>query len=198
MIELQDKHLIAVSGPRACYLHPNDSSKVIKIVRGKTLFKRKDANWQEWRHYNYLLRRHGLLDFVNECFGFVQTNLGQGLVWRCVRDVNGVISSTVTRIMNHPDHYDLMAVEKELQRFCRFITEKNIQLFDLNPLNVLIRVRADGAYEAVCADIKGRYANHELIPISTHIPFFSKRKLKRRCGELLDRYSAFMKTRTKI
>ena len=84
--------------------------------------------------------------------------------------------------------YDLAAVEKELMRFCRILIQKNIQLFDLNPLNVLIRIRKDGSYEAVSADIKGRYANYELIPISTYIPFFSRRKLNIRTNELLTRF----------
>jgi hypothetical protein len=195
---MHEKDLIAVSGPRACYLHPQDSDKVIKIVREKTFLRKRNANWQEWRHYHYLLKRHGKLSIVNECYGFIQTNLGEGLVWQCVRDVDGRISSTVTDIMKSPHDYDLARVKKELNRFCRYIIQKNIQLFDLNPMNVLIKVNADGIYEAVSADIKGRYANYEFIPISTYIPFFSRRKLKRRCKELTDRFSDFLKKRGEL
>jgi PhoP regulatory network protein YrbL len=195
MIILKDKEPIAVSGPRACYLHPNDDDKVIKIVRDEPFFRKHNANWQEWLHYNYLLEQHGKLDFVNDCYGFIKTDLGEGLVWQCVRDDSGDISSTITNIMKQPDRYDVGKVAKELERFCRFIIEKNIQLFDLNPLNVLIRIRSNGAYEAVSADIKGRYANHEFIPISTYIPFFSRRKLNRRCKELTDGYASFLRRR---
>jgi hypothetical protein len=193
MIIIQEKDLIAVSGPRACYLHPEDSTKVIKIVRKKVLLRKNNANWQEWRHYHFLLKKHGKLEFVNECYGFIQTNFGEGLVWQCVRDVDGSISSTITGIMKKPDNYDLIAVKKELNRFCQFLIQRNIQLFDLNPLNVIIRINADGSYKAVSADIKGRYANREFVPLSTYIPLFSRRTLIRRCKELTDSFTDYLK-----
>ncbi|MCP4340235.1 MAG: hypothetical protein GY799_15425 [Desulfobulbaceae bacterium] len=195
MILFKNIEPIAVSGPRACYLHPEDTDKVIKIVRQKTTSRKKNANWQEWQHYHYLLKQHGKLDFINECYGFIETDLGEGLVWQCVRDGNGEISNTITNIMKSPDGYDLGKVERVLDRFCGFLIEKNIQLFDLNPLNVMIRICPDGSYQAVSADIKGRYANHEFIPISTYIPFFSRRKLTRRCKELTDWYGGFLRKR---
>jgi hypothetical protein len=195
MIVLKNREPIAANGPRACYLHPEDAGKVIKIVRVKTTFRKKETNWQEWQHYHYLLKQHGKLDFINECYGFIETDLGEGLIWQCVRDGSGEISNTITNIMKSPDGYDLGKVERVLDRFCGFLIEKNIQLFDLNPLNVMIRTCPDGSYQAVSADIKGRYANHEFIPISTYIPFFSRRKLTRRCKELTDWYGGFLRKR---
>jgi hypothetical protein len=100
--------------------------------------------------------------------------------------------------MKMPENYDLIAVKKELNRFCQFLIQKNIQLFDLNPMNVIIKINADGICEAVSADIKGRYANHEFVPLSTYIPFFSRRKLIRRCKELTDSFSDYLKTSGKI
>jgi len=195
MILLKNREPIAASGSRACYLHPEDENKVIKIVRMKTTSRKKQTNWQEWKHYHYLLKQHGKLDFINECYGFITTDLGKGLVWQCVRDASGEISSTITNIMQSPDGYELEKVERALGHFCEFLIEKNIQLFDLNPGNVMIRIRPDGSYQAVSADIKGRYANYEFIPISTYIPFFSRRKLKRRCKELTDWYGRFLRNK---
>ena len=195
MILLKNREPIAVSGPRVCYLHPEDAGKVIKIVRQKTISRKKNPNWQEWRHYQYLLKHPGKIDFVNECYGFTKTDLGEGLVWQCVRDDSGEVSSTVTKIMKSPDGYDLGKVESVLDHFCAVLIENNIQLFDLNPTNVMIVIKADGSYQAVSADIKGRYANHEFIPISTYIPFFSRRKLMRRCRELTNRYGDFLRRR---
>ena len=193
MIILKNIEPIAANGPRACYLHPEDEDKVIKIVRMQTTSRKKQTNWQEWQHYQYLLKQHGKLDLINECYGFITTDLGEGLVWQCVRDRNGEISSTITNIMKSPDGYDLKKVARVLDRFCMSLIEKNIQLFDLNPSNVMICVCSDGSYRAVSADIKGRYANYEFIPISTYIPFFSRRKLKRRCKKLMDRFGDFLR-----
>ena len=195
MIILKNIEPIAANGPRACYLHPEDEDKVIKIVRLQTTSRKKQTNWQEWQHYQYLLKQHGKLDLINECYGFIKTDLGEGLVWKCVRDDSGEISNTVTNIMKSPDGYDLEKVAKVLDHFCGVLIEKNIQLFDLNPSNVMIRICPDGSYQAVSADIKGRYANYEFIPISTYIPFFSRRKLTRRCRGLTDRYGNFQRKR---
>ena len=188
MIRLKDKMPIAVSTTRACYPHPEDAGKVIKIVRQKDISSKNNANWQEWQHYNYLLKHHGKLDFINECFGFIETDLGQGLIWQCVRDYNGEIASNMKDIVRSPEKYDLIKIEKVLNNYCDLLIKKNIQLFDLNPLNVMIRICSEGTYQAVAVDIKGRYANYEFIPISTYIPFFSRRKLRRRCNQLTKWY----------
>ena len=71
--------------------------------------------------------------------------------------------------------------------FCDNLTRNNIQLFDLNPKNIVFKVEKPGSYKAVSIDIKGRYANNEFIPFSTFIPYLSRKKLKRRGDRLLEK-----------
>ena len=74
-----------------------------------------------------------------------------------------------------------------MDRFCHTIIAANIQLFDLNLKNILIRIRGDGSYQPMAVDLKGRFANREFLPVSTYLPYFSRRKLTRRCGRLMKR-----------
>ena len=185
MIRLQEKNLIAHSATRKCFIHPEDPEKVIKIVRKRPGLGKRDANWKEWRHYQFLIKRHPQLDYISTYHGFVETNLGRGLLSDCVRDFDGRVSSRLEKVLSGHGQYDLLAVHDALERFCQKIIARNIQLFDLNQFNILIQRLPDGACKPVSIDIKGRYNNYEFIPISTYIPYFSRIKLRRRCRRLL-------------
>lgn len=185
MIQLQDQDLIAVSKTRKCYLHPEKPDKVIKIIRRKPALFKRDANWKEWRHFRYLKKRHPRLHFISTYYGFVETNLGRGLMSDCIRDADGGISVRLEKVLANPAAYDLSALEQSISSFSQKIVERNIQLFDLNQFNLLIQVLPDGSYHPVSIDIKGRFNNYEFIPISTYIPYFSRLKLKRRRKRLL-------------
>ena len=89
-------------------------------------------------------------------------------------------------VLSRPTPMDRKSVPKALDRFCRTIIDKNIQLFDLNVENVLIQIDSNGTYHPVSVDLKGRFNNYEFIPVSTYIPYFSRKKLQRRCGRLLE------------
>ena len=185
MIHLRDQNLIATSKTRKCYLHPDDPDRVIKIIRRPTPFYKRDANWKEWRHYRYLQKRHPRLDFISTYYGFVETNRGRGLMSDCIRDYDGSVSVRLEKALINPSAYDWAALEKSIDRFSKNIVENNIQLFDLNQFNILIQVLSVGNYRPVSIDIKGRFNNYEFIPISSYIPYFSRRKLKRRRRRLL-------------
>lgn len=187
MINLQDQEPIARSATRECYLYPGNPDKVIKIVRVAPVFWKGDANWQEWRHYRHLRKRYGYLDYIPECYGFVETSRGRGLVFDCIRDFDGRISSRLDKVLKEPEGYDLNAILEALEQLCQKIIEKNVQLFDLNAFNILIQILPKGMYRPTVTDVKGRFNNYELIPISSYIPFFSRRKLIRRCGRLINR-----------
>jgi len=92
--------------------------------------------------------------------------------------------------LKEPEGYDLAAILEALEQLCRMIIEKNVQLFDLNAFNILIQISSKGMYHPTITDIKGRFNNYELIPVSSYIPFFSRRKLARRCRRLIDRVRA--------
>jgi hypothetical protein len=126
------------------------------------------------------------MDIITNYHGFVETNLGRGLVSDCIRDADGTVSTRLENVLADPKRYDMVSLESSLDRFCRIIITNNIQLFDLNRYNILIQVRADGSCRPISIDIKGRYNNYELIPASTYIPFLSRRKLRIRCQALME------------
>jgi len=190
LIRLNENDRIARSTTRDCYLHPENPDRIIKILRKSPGRFQQSANDQEWRSYQYLQKRFGKQDFFVDCHGFVGTTLGQGLVFDCVRDFDGKVSHCLLDILTDPE-YDLARVEEALGRFCRVLIEKEIPLFDLNLLNILIQVTPSGEYHPVSIDVKSKFNNYEIIPLSTYIPFFSRRKVRRRCTRLMEKIRSF-------
>jgi len=187
MLRLKEADLIATSTTRHCYLHPEDPAKVIKIVVKKPSKPFEyDSNIKEWKYYSKLKKMYLPLDFIPQYYGFVETNLGSGLVSECIRDFDGSISVRLQKLVFHEVRYDLLEVEKKIKQLTDLLIENNIQLFDLNRFNLLIQRRADGGYKIYSIDVKGPYDNKEFIPFSTYIRYCSVQKLKRRCGRLLN------------
>lgn len=192
MIQLHNDNLIARGRSRDCYLHPEDRRRVIKISTMKRR-RRRDSNWKEWKHYQHMMKKHGPMDFISHCYGFVDTNLGPGLVCDCVRDYDGEISKTLFQISTGDYQYDTLRIEKALSRYVDKLIANNIQLFDFSLPNIVIRITGDGGYHPVSIDLKGRFNNREFIPVSTFIPCMSRRKLARRGKRLLETVRDFSK-----
>ena len=198
MIKLNDSFLIARSKNRNCYLNPVDPHKVIKIVNHNNSSGMQDANFKEWAYYKHLKQYYPQFKYISKYHGFVETNMGQGLLADCIMDYNGHISRRLQDVLINRSEYDIAAIEKLINRFCRKIIETNIKLFDLNLFNILIQtVSADRNYRLFCVDIKGPNDNSEFIPVSSYIPFFSRQKIKRRCRRLIQKVRNYDLNETK-
>jgi len=188
LINLNSSERIAISKTRHCYMHPDDPNKVIKVVvNAQESKKRLDANLKEWLYFQRLMREFPfMMEFIPKYYGLVSTNIGRGLVSECVRDYDCKISVRLQEVVSGNVKYDLAQIEQRLDALVKTIVKHNIQLFDLNKFNILIKAVADGLYSPVIIDVKGPYNNYEFIPFSTYIPYFSRRKLSRRGKRLME------------
>lgn len=116
-IQLAAEKPFAQGGNRLCYVHPGDDSLCIKVRRPDfTLADRRrkkgfpknlkplssfDDNLEEARVMTSLQVRFGEVVFqhVSRCFGFVDTDMGRGLVSELVRDGSGAISETLKKVI---------------------------------------------------------------------------------------------------
>jgi len=189
-INLQTARILGKGMERICYLHPTDSRLVIKIPQ-----KEKEGsahqNCLELKSYARISRKHGDIDCIAKCYGFIDTNLGEGLVCDCVRDYSGEISASLYEILVWEKDYTYNEIVRCVRVFCDFLFERNIQLFDLNAQNIVIKRTQKDEYRAVSIDLKGRYANNEFIPLSTYFPYFSRKKIQRRTKQLFARMEYF-------
>jgi hypothetical protein len=193
-LRLAEELLISRGRNRLCYHHPSDPALVVKVPAGldKT---QVEANAREYRGYQDLVRRHGMISCISHCHGFVATDRGPGLLCDCVRNEDGSPAETIWDLLVHHEECDLPSILAVAEAFCQQLVTHDIRLFDLNPKNIALSRRCNGTYAAVALDLKGRFDNNEFIPFSTYSRFFARRKLVRRSRQLLDRIVLYRENR---
>lgn len=189
-IVLNDDLLINRGQLRHCYRHPTDPGMVVKVPSG-TRKDQLEANLKEYRGYQDLLRRHGRLACISHCLGLTATSRGQGLLCECVCDEDGTIAKTIWDLIVYQKNCDLERILKATRKFCSYLIEHDIRLFDLNPKNIALSRMNDGTYRPVALDLKGRFGNNEFLPLSSCIAFLARKKMERRSRQLVERIVSF-------
>lgn len=73
---------------KATYLHPTDASRVVKI-----LLREPNDDWEQEKNYRaFRLRHHMPSELIPKYYGEVMTNLGKGLVFERIQDIDGTTS----------------------------------------------------------------------------------------------------------
>lgn len=116
-LQLSERPPFARGGNRLCFVAPGDRGRCIKVRRPDfTLADRRrkkgfpgnlrplswfDDNREEYRVMTALWRRHPAVlgAHLPRCFGFVDTDLGPGLITELIRDGDGAISQTLKKIL---------------------------------------------------------------------------------------------------
>ena len=190
MFSLTDKMFINHGTLRACYQHPENPNLVIKVAAGEKK-EEKLANLKEMKGYHKLMRTHIDLFYISHCYGFVTTNLGEGLVCDCIRDDNENTSKTIWDIINSEGDYDIDYILEVVRNFCDMLISKRVYIFDINVKNIALKLKYDGTYLTFLIDLKGCHDNKEFLPFSSYIKWLSLKKLKRRSRQLVERISLY-------
>lgn len=182
----------AVGGTRLCFVHPDDSSKCVKVLRrDRTPQERRklttgikkyrslkhwDDQSKELIAYRQLLNRNSdtVWQHIPEFFGSVETDLGLGIITRVFRNFDGQFPRNLeTEVPLGVD-----AILKEgLFEFKRWLRQELIITRDLLPHNIIV-VR-DSAKHCRLMIVDG-LGNSEWIPVSTWFRSFACRKVERK------------------
>jgi len=182
-IQLDQKDEISSGRSRIVYLHPFDDSKIIKINRNDGL--QIDYNAKEYEAYEALSPKARAL-FV-KCYGYVDTNLGKGLMFERIKHYN----SDQTRIytiqqlieQKSPLINDELAVK--VKDFLDVLTDEKIITHAMQLGNILVQCLPNNQVRVLGADCK-IINNKEFIPVSSIFPFLIKCKLRRRAKRCLE------------
>lgn len=159
-LNLTERAPFARGGNRLCFVDPADRCRCIKVRRPDfTLADRRrkkgfpgnlrplswfDDNREEQRVLTVLWRRHGALlgAHLPRCHGFVDTDLGPGLVTELIRDADGAISQTLKKVLW--DQGLTPSCSRAVGVLGRFWIEQRIPSRDLLPHNIVAQRGADG------------------------------------------------------
>ncbi len=182
---------------RVCYVHPLEPELVIKVPL-QVDKKKCGANEEELKGYHLLVKDKVKLDFISHCHGYVDTDMGQGLLCDCIRDADGEVSRTIWDIVIHQDDCDVNYIVEIAEKLCHTLKSNKVWIFDLNLKNIALQRKANGSYKPYIIDLKGRAVRTEFIPITRYIPYLSMKKLERRCNQLIDRIAEFRRRRFEL
>ena len=150
-IILTDKYFIARGGERDCYLHPLDYKKVIKIVHGYSDIINRNQNDLDYKYFKFLEKLKVPFSNITRCYGYIDTNLGKGLIFDKVFDYNGKISITFldTIIQNKFTKYEENELVEDLKNY---LFKNNILFIDIGLYNVLCCEYEEGKYRLIIID----------------------------------------------
>lgn len=171
MIKLTEDLFIAKGTERACYRHPTDSSRCIKVSHSGI----NKQQQQEIAYLNFLLKKNKFpCDFLPNFFGSIETNQGEGLVFERIYNEDGsAIESLRIFIKNHGYSEQLT---KALAQLKFSLLKHNIIVRDLNINNVLVK-KIGTDLKLIMIDGIG---NSDFIPLANYIDWYAQKKIQRR------------------
>lgn len=158
---------------RVCYVHPEDSGKLVKIQKGSE----DKQTRRELKLYRWLSRR-GRTSYsqIPRFYGTVRTNLGPGFITDLIRNFDGGISDSLGTYFQRG--YPLEEFMPYLDELKQYLLDNQIIInVDLTRSNVLFQKVSPQRAHLVIIDGLG---NHSAINWLDAFRFVSDRKINRR------------------
>lgn len=148
-VVLSSKYFLAKGGERDCYIHPNDENKVIKVVHRNE--KHNEQNKLEYKYYKYLKKSDKPQTHLTECFGFIDTNLGLGLVYEKLKDYNNKSSKSFKNYLEEK-FFTKEEEENLVYELKEYLFKNDILFIDVDLSNVFCQEIFQNVYKLIIID----------------------------------------------
>lgn len=137
----------------------------------------------EYDYFEFLKQRGVLLSHIPYCHGWIETNIGKGLVYdRVFSYKNRKESLTLKRAFGEK-MIDINLTHNMLDELCRFISKERIIVSDLSMSNIIVTL--DGKPKLYLVDgIGGRDFDYKY-KIKKRMPFYTRYKLKQQHRKII-------------
>jgi hypothetical protein len=164
---------------RACFAHPDDAQKAIKISFGDV----NEQSRREIKFYQKLRRRGGSDPHIPAFYGLCETNRGQGIVVDMIRDQDGEISKPLNWYL--AEGYPIEEFEPYLDELKQsFLHNLIIFNHDMTVGNLLFQRVSASAARLVAIDGLGDVVALDWLDV---FPFLVRRKISRRWSRFIAR-----------
>lgn len=201
MIHIDDSLIIGSGVDRTVYAHPQDGKRCIKIPKCDVindfritglrdniyyLSRRCDKRYFDFNftdvQYAERLKKKHMTDSVFRhlpiCHGFVETNLGKGVLWQRIQNFDGSDCYTLRDCSNSPG----LLGEKEkdilrnaLEEFFSWQIDNGIMLREMALINTLICQVKPSKYRLYHVDAIGCV---DLIPLADYALWFARLRIR--------------------
>lgn len=201
--EIAQAELLGSGANRYCVISPRDNSICLKI--DLPFERKKTKNWRQSiqrylsRNFNYfnenfvewraakklhkLVTQEIALEYIAPIYSLDESELGWILSTELVRNEDGTVAKSLHHHICENSTLSKQQLYKEIDKFCKFLLEYRIPLFDLNSGNIVIQHSSKGM-RLYCVDIKSIARGKEIIPISYWSNRLMKKKILRRADRL--------------
>ncbi len=189
-IQLNESLLIAKGGERACYLHPLDNTKVIKILYTKGTHN--NQNKLEYIYINDLKRKKINLSHIIDCYGFISTNLGEGLVFDRALDYDGKPTKSF-RYMVANKMLTIKEQRKLIEELKNYLEENLILFVDTSLTNLFCQEIKKDRYKIIIVDGLGSKRMGFKFWLYRNFKIYTKYKIKRQWVKFMKMYDKDVK-----
>lgn len=183
---LEDKYLIAKGGERACYIDPRDNTRVIKVLYIKSEDNRQ--NELEYIYMNYLEKKKKDLSAVTKCYGYIDTDQGEGLVFDRVLDYDLETSKSFRYYMVHK-LIDIETQKQLLSELKKYLVQNGILFVDTSLTNIFCQKLSENEYKLIIVDGLGAKRMGLKFWLYRHCSLYAKYKIKRQWSKLTQMYN---------
>ncbi|PHO09815.1 hypothetical protein CPG37_07325 [Malaciobacter canalis] len=188
MIKLEDKFLFSKGSERACYNHPLEKDKIIKILYNKKY--KSNQNYLEYKYYKKLKTKNVSFSHIARCYGFIETSKGNGLVFEKITDYNGNTSRTFRDILLD-ETLSYTEEKKLLNELEHYLLKNNILFADSTTVNLLCKEYQINKYKLIIID--GLGAKREGLKFRLYLMFNFYNKYK-----IIKQWKIFLKNIDKV
>lgn len=174
MLYIEKNFLVGKGTNRECYVHPDDPNKCLKV----TVSNDHKESWRETRYYRLLQKKEIDWQMLARFYGTVKTDMGDAMMCDLPRDYDGEISKTLYYYLSTAENTKLINNPLPLlYRLHDYIIAERVIVKDLNFRNMLYQKLSPTDANLIIIDGIG---NHEFIPFSTYIDYFTLKKINKR------------------
>lgn len=181
-LDLNSNGFVGKGNERICYVHPEDSAKVIKVQYNDK--KKRNQNLIELLYYSFLVKKKTDFSHVAKFFGSVETSQGKGLVFEKVENYDNTRALSLHEVIK----YNILSKDEvlELLHELYFNLKKNKIIFaDVGFDNIVCKKTEDNKWSLVVIDGLGSRHTGFKLWMSMHSRFYIKYKLRRQFSKIL-------------
>ncbi len=173
---LDDTLILGKGNLRLCYLHPDDSSKVIKVAYKDQNVR--NQNEVEEIYYKYLEKKGVSFSHLTRCYGTINVNGKKGLVFDRVIDSDGSMTLTFSEAVA------MKVITSEYARTLlddlkEYLSKNSILFVDVNLDNIMCRHEENGSYTLIIIDGLGARRPGFKFWLYRHFPPYTAYKVKK-------------------
>ncbi len=191
MIELNKSLYIAKGAERECYIHPDDTSKLLKVEYNNSIDR--NQNKLDIYYYTYLKKQNVSFSHIPKYYGTIETNKGDAVIYDSIKNYDNSVSKSFEEIIGEKKLSTLE--EKQLLEELQTYLLTNLIVFgDVVLSNILCQEVSPNHYKLIIIDgLGGRRFGWKLW-LHIHSKFYTKFRIAKQWKKLIKNYNLLKKS----